>query len=349
MFGHKLTGSWAVGDITILMYSDRYTFSVMEQLLFRLSNVEGRVTIYVIDKSRRGVNFTKRELRSGGLMGAGESIKREDYYYTLVDKFPLIKFRRMREVDIDYKYVVQESGTLTSIISLGVDIEDAYKGYINQWAVEEASPYILNTQRTFKYIQLMYGVNAEGNSQMDFIFNHTNGYLTERHVEGEYEEPRTLEQTHELRIMLNLVLNDLLTERTINYDGLSMVDDEIIRHRLSIPTLSMLQQSYIYRDHTSYQDIEELLSQSTELPEGYRYSSSLEDSLVALRNVVTTIAQGLVGMYAQSGRSELSNLMREFEGRVFMVSDKGLLSRWLQTLLQIQQTLTIESVYEQIT
>ena len=347
MLGYKLTGNWAKGEVILLAYSDRYTLSILEQLLFRLSTLEVTPMVYIIDKSRKLSTFSKKEIKGGGFLPTGDSGERDEYYYDLMGRFSQVTFVRTREVDFNYRWVFKQSTNKRSIISLGVELAATYRQFINILVTTSETQYIQNSGATRKYIQLKYGVNPEGNSEVELRFPQKNGVLTPgiREEDFVYAEPTRLEQTHEIRMMVNLIINDLLTERYINYTSLSMVEDEIVKERLVLPTLTSLEQSYLYNVIREYEEtLNTLLDSLPTVPEGYTEIN--DDETDNLDSVLRHVLADVSNLFHIQNKEYMSNILKNIIDRVRLIDDVELKGRWIQGVLMLQQNLTYDKLYK---
>ena len=347
MLGYKLTGNWATREIVVVTYSDSYTFSILEQLLFRLSTLEVTPTVYIINKLRKGTNFTKKEVKSGGYLFGGDGLDRDDYFYDLMSRFPQVSFVKTRETNLEYKELFKNSTNKRSVISLGIDLSQLYYSFIKDNIDNHELEFVLNDGDTRKYIQFMYGLNTDGVSEVELKFSQLNGLLTPgiNSAGYEYNEPNRVDQTHEIRMMVNLMVNDLLTERYINYTSMAMVDDEIVKQRLVLPTLSYLEQTYIIGEGGVEQDtLNGLLSQLESVPEGYHgfkgeYSEDIDNTLI---NILGTVSR----LLRQQGKHTMGNLFSNVSERINRVNNNELKGRWLQVALMVQQSIIFDQVYE---
>lgn len=348
MLGYKLTGNWAERGVTVVAYNDRYTFNILEQLLFRLATLGVKPTVYLLDKARKSTTFTKKELKGGGFVPSGDSLERETYFNSLVDRFPQVSFIRSREVDFVYTSFIKNSFNKRSIISLGIDLSKVYEQTVEQNMDESRTiEYLRNSGNTRKYVQLLYGINEAGNSEVELCFTQKNGVLTPRTLaEGqEYGEPVRIDHTHEIRMMVNLIVNDLLTERYINYTVMSMVDDEIVKTRLVVPTLTPLEQSYLYsvKDEQK-QVLNALLTQLADAPEGY---SSLKESEVdKLNTLLTDTVITVANLFNERDNGYMGTVFNKLIERIPLIEDSNLKGKWLQGAVLFQQKLTYDSIFE---
>lgn len=353
MLGYKLTGNWAERGVAVIAYTDRYTFNVLEQLLFRLATLDVKPTVYLIDKARKSAAFAKKELKGGGFLPTGDMQERGEYFYNLMGRFPQVNFIQAREVDFQFEAFIVNSLKTRSIISLGLDLSTNYEGVINgRISMDESTHnlYLRNSGNTLKYIQLLYGVNTGGNSEVELRFTQKNGVLTPSINEQgfEYGEPTRIDQTHDLRMITNLVVNDLLTGRYINYTGMSIVDDEIVKQRLVVPALTILEQSYLYNIKDEQKMVLNMfLGQVGAAPEGY---SGLKDTqLTQMDHMLDEVLDSTVELFQRDGNNYFAEIFSMLKTRIPLIDDKELKGKWLQGSLMFQQKLIFKALYEPLT
>lgn len=244
IFGERLGQPFENSSKPIVFISDStpVDLDILNQLGFRLSNLEQQVYVIIYHTGGLTKAFYKKDHKF-----MVDGLEQKEKIERLIGRFPKINFilrpetfrtsnisqhiRRSAQFDTPPHLV------FLNLFPEPIFMSKIYKqNYLEDYKSAEQS-------RTY-FIQ--WGLNSETEPTVGFRFNQINGLLT-----PENESLRTinnLEQSHAIRFMVSMMVNDLIGNERITYSELRLSDFDIKQRALRIPSLTVTQRLGIMTD-----------------------------------------------------------------------------------------------------
>lgn len=270
IFGYDINGTWLDRPIDIYMRMDTVSIKIMEQLGFRLSNVEQPVRVFIFSSNQD--EFTKQDKKLG-LDPQMVGMPRVDYIRQLAKRLPKIEFNIINSDTIPniflptgayYRYLNDGSST---ILCLNTYNHEHYLEAYHNNEIYEHNNYMFKQAQSSQFkrvFNISYGINDAGESRVQLGFNGNLGRF-EGYTEQVGTEATEFKQMNDLRMMVGMMVNNLLTGRRFHNIGLTVRDGLIIREGYEPLEVTLLHQFGMVNHLEQYTQYNTIL-QNIELP-----------------------------------------------------------------------------------
>lgn len=308
--------------IKVVSGVDYLDLKVLEQLCFRLTNLEAEVTVYLVGMKLTENSYYKYE--EPYITGNDD---KDDTIRKLINQFPNITFGI--ETARDFKSKAYDNHSHVIVLNQ----KDASK-WFTQWNTlhPNRNNYTLNyTSEEQKRVYIInWGLTDDNKVAVAYKFNYWNGLLTHTDLD-DLGKIKTVKQLQEIRFLVSLLVNQLLMGVRMTYSGI-VYDSGMEKEILVIPNITYLQKLGVIDDNELITGLNTIMDQVDQ--------EELEDiNKQELIRVVVLISESYIDIsdrYTDLLEKETINIIRTVKNYIESnVVDSDVMYRWYKVLREL--------------